>query len=198
MQPPRHRQRMLGMRQLHPERDSAVTSDVTERLRRGDEAALEVVYATHGASVRAYVSRFVPSGDVDDVVQQTFIELWRSHDRVDPGRPLIGFVLGIARRRSIDHLRRRRHDVVDVTTVRDLVGERGDEVLNQMIWASQVRAGLDQLPEEQREALVLSYFHDLTQAEIAAQLAVPLGTVKARMARGMQKLASLIDEGVLT
>lgn len=106
-------------------------------------------------------------------------------------------MLGIARRRSIDHLRR-RHDVVDVTTVRDLVGERGDEVLNQMIWASQVRAGLDQLPEEQREALVLSYFHDLTQAEIAAQLAVPLGTVKARMARGMQKLASLIDEGVLT
>jgi RNA polymerase sigma-70 factor (ECF subfamily) len=168
--------------------------DQTRRLRLGDESALSAVYSTHGPSVRSYVSRFVPAGDVDDVVQQTFIEVWRARERIDVTRPLVAFILGVARKRSIDLLRKRRHDVVDVSQVRELVGRDGDELLNQMVWASEVQRGLAGLPEEQRTVIVLAYFEDLTQTEIARRLEIPLGTVKARMARGLARLAERIEQ----
>jgi len=168
--------------------------ELTRRLVGGDEAALTEVYSTHGPSTRAYVARFVPDSEVDDVVQQTFIEVWRSRERIDAQRPLIAFILGVARKRSIDFLRKRRHDVVDVSQVRELVGDHGDQLLNQMVWASEVQRGLAGLPEEQREVIVLAYFEDLTQTEIARRLDLPLGTVKARMARGLARLADRIEQ----
>ncbi len=173
---------------------SPPVDELTRRLSRGDEAALAEAYASLGPSVRAYVSRFVPTDEIDDVLQQTFIEVWRSHERLDPTRPLIAFVLGVARKRSIDYLRKRRNHVVDVSQVRELVGRDGDEVVNQMVWASEVKRGLDSLPEDQRTVLVLAYFEDLTQAEIATRLAIPIGTVKARMSRGMARLAQRIEQ----
>jgi len=53
---------------------------------------------------------------------------------------------------------------------------------------------MERLPREQYEVLALAYFADLSQAEIAAQLAVPLGTVKARTFRGLRRLATLLAE----
>ncbi len=173
---------------------NAASDDLSRRLRRDDESALNAVYELHGPSTRAYISRFVPDSEVDDVLQQTFIELWRSRHRLDAARPLIAFILDVARKRSIDFLRRRRHDVVDVTQVRELVGQQGDELLTRLVWASEVQVGLASLPEEQRAVIVLSYFEDLTQAEIATRLDIPLGTVKARMARGLARLAQRIEE----
>ena len=106
----------------------------------------------------------------------------------------MGFILGIARKRSIDHLRRRR-GVVEVRDVGDLVGEDGDDLIDRLTWASEVRGALNSLGADQREALELSYFGDLTQKEIADRLGVPIGTVKARMARGMRRLAERIEKG---
>jgi RNA polymerase sigma-70 factor (ECF subfamily) len=63
-----------------------------------------------------------------------------------------------------------------------------------MVWASEVQRGLDTLPEDQRTVIVLAYFEDLTQAEISRRLNVPLGTVKARMARGLARLAQRIEQ----
>lgn len=170
------------------------TDELSLRLLHGDESALNAAYAEHGPAVRNYVSRFVPDSEADDILQQTFIELWRSRQRLDAARPLIAFLLGVARKRSIDHLRKRRHDVVDVSQVRELVGADGDDVINQMVWASEVRRGLESLPDEQREVIVLAYFEDLSQPEISRRLNVPLGTVKARMARGLARLAQRIEQ----
>jgi RNA polymerase sigma factor (sigma-70 family) len=55
-----------------------------------------------------------------------------------------------------------------------------------------VRGALERLPREQREALALAYFGDLTQSEIAERLGVPLGTVKARTFRGLRRLADIL------
>ena len=131
------------------------------------------------------------------MVQKVFFELWRSRDRIDPQRGIVGFVLGIARKRSIDHLRRRRGVIVDVSDFRELAGEDGDDLIDRLTWASEVRSGLDSLGADQREALELAYFGDLTQQEIADRLGVPIGTVKARMARGMRRLAERIEKGEL-
>jgi RNA polymerase sigma-70 factor (ECF subfamily) len=178
----------------------SVTTPVDElaaRLRSGDERALEECYRRHGSLVRSFVGRFVPRDDCEDIVQQTFFELWRSRARIDPARSLVAFVLGIARNRAIDQLRRRKNAVVDVSELRDLVGDDGEAFVERLVWASDVRRGLDSLVPDQREALELAYFDDLTQREIAERLGVPLGTVKARMARGMHRLAERIEKGEL-
>jgi RNA polymerase sigma factor (sigma-70 family) len=171
----------------------AVNASVGDRLREGDEAALEESYRRIGPLVRAYARRFVPTDDAEDIVQVTFLELWRARRRYDPSRSLEGFILGIARDRAIDHLRRRRHDVVDVDQLRNLVGEDGRDLVERLAYAAEVRQALHTLPDLQREAIEMSYFEQRTQAEIADRLGVPIGTVKARMSRGVHQLASFFE-----
>jgi RNA polymerase sigma-70 factor (ECF subfamily) len=168
---------------------------IVNRLQENDETALDECYRQVGPLVRSYVGHFVPRDDVDDVVQQVFFELWRSRERMDPSRSLEAFVLGIARRRSIDLLRRRRNIVVDVEQIRGLMGEDGRELVERLAWAAEIRRALATLPDEQRESLEMAYFEDQTQAQIAERLGVPLGTVKARMARGARRLAAEIERG---
>ena len=102
------------------------------------------------------------------------------------------WVFTIAHHRAVDTLRRHRPAVVAIDTIRELVGEDGRVVAERHAWAAEVREALAQLPDNQREALELSYFEGRTQVEIAAALGVPLGTVKARMSRGMRRLAELV------
>lgn len=175
----------------------ASSTSVVSRLTRGDEGALEESYRLYGPMVRAYLRRFVAVDEVDDLLQIVFLEVWRSRDRVDTSRPFEAWLFGIARKRAIDQLRRRRHEVVSVDAIRELSGEDGDRIVDRMAWAAEVRSALTQLSVDQQEVIGMSYFEDLTQAQIAAALGIPLGTVKARMARGMRRLAGLLDGGEL-
>jgi RNA polymerase sigma-70 factor (ECF subfamily) len=156
---------------------------VGQRLVDGDERALEECYQRYGPSVRGYLRRFVPSPDVEDVLQDTFLDVWRSRGKLDPGRRFEPWLFAIARRRG----------VVDVAVVRDLMGEDGNQLAEQLAWAAEVHAALAQMSAEQREAIELAYFGQLTQREIAEQLGIPLGTVKARVSRGLRRLAVLME-----
>jgi RNA polymerase sigma-70 factor (ECF subfamily) len=168
-------------------------ADIGERLSRGDPQALEAAYRTLGPLVMSYLGRYVPQSDVEDVLQRVFYELWRVHDRFDPSQSLRAWVLAIARKRAIDHLRRRRDVVVDLDSMRDITGDDGREVAERFGWADEVRTALDLLPDLQREVLELAYFDGYTQSEIAASLGIPLGTVKTRTARGLQRMAGLLE-----
>ena len=152
------------------------------RIARADQGALEEGYLAYGPAVRAYLRRFLPPGEVDDVLQVVFLEVWRSRERIDPARPFEAWLFGIARKRAIDQLE----------TVRELVGPDGEDFADRVAWSAELRAGLDRLSAEQREAIELAYFAGLTQQEIAARLEVPVGTVKARMARGMRRLTEMM------
>jgi RNA polymerase sigma-70 factor (ECF subfamily) len=143
--------------------------------------------------VLGYLRRFVPRDEAEDVLQRVFYEVWRSRERYDPGRSLEAWVLGIARKRAIDQLRRRHANVVPIDELRDIAGDDGRELAERYARAGEVRAALARLPREQREVLTLAYFGELTQSEIADRLGVPLGTVKARAFRGLRRLADLLD-----
>ncbi len=169
------------------------------RISRADHGALEESYRIYGPDVRAYLRRFLPAGEVDDVLQLVFLEVWRSRSRIDPSRPFEGWLFGIARKRAIDQLRRRSHDIVPVETVRELVGPDGEDFAERATWSAELQVALSALSAEQREAIELAYYGGLTQAEIADRLGVPIGTVKARMSRGMRKLSdALVTEGART
>jgi len=165
-----------------------------QRLADGEESALEECYVRYGPAVLAYVRRHVGPDDAEDVLQRTFLDVWRHSERYDPGQSLGGWVFTIARRRAIDTLRQRRPAVVPVDTLRDLVGEDGREVAERFAWAADVRAAMSRLPQAQRETLELAYFSDRTQSDIARLQQVPIGTVKARMARGTRALGELLTD----
>ncbi|MGI8330774.1 sigma-70 family RNA polymerase sigma factor [Actinomadura scrupuli] len=156
--------------------------------------SLEDCYAALTPMVRRYVRRHVPVNDVDDVVQVVFLEVWRHQRRYDPARSLEAWVLGIARKRAIDHLRARwRHDrrvvPLDETVTAAVPGRIDADLIDQ---AQDVRDALAALSPVQREAIELAYFGDLTQREIAERLGTPLGTIKARTARGLDRLGVLL------
>ena len=170
-----------------------VLAEIGERLNRGEPEALEEAYRTLGPLVMSYLSRYVPQPDIEDVMQKVFYELWRVHERFDPAQSLRGWVLGIARKRAIDHLRKRRDVVVPLDSMREITGDDGREIAERFVWADEVRGALDMLPELQREVIELAYFEGYTQTEISAALDTPLGTVKTRTARGLHRLAGLLE-----
>jgi RNA polymerase sigma factor (sigma-70 family) len=162
------------------------------RLAAGEAGAIEDCYAALGPLVLGYLRRFVPRDEAEDVLQRVFYEVWRNADRYDPSRSLEAWLLGIARKRAIDHLRRRHGEAVPLEELGQVAGDDGRDLAERYARASEVRGALDRLPAEQREVLALAYFGDYTQVEIADRLDVPLGTVKARTFRGLRRLAALL------
>jgi len=169
-------------------------SALGSRLARGDEDALEQCYARYGAVVLSYLRRYVGPDEAEDVLQRTFLDVWRHAARYDPAQSFSGWIFTIAHRRAVDSLRRKRPVVIPVEALREVVGEDGRDVAERFAWAADVRAAMTALPEAQRETLELAYFADHTQREIAAILDVPLGTIKARMSRGTKALGQLLRD----
>jgi RNA polymerase sigma factor (sigma-70 family) len=172
--------------------EQGASSNLGYRLAAGEAGAINECYAALGPMVLGYLRRFVPRDDAEDVLQRVFYEVWRNRDRYDPTRSLEAWVLGIARKRAIDLLRRRHANVVPIDELREIAGDDGRELAERYARASEVRAALERLPREQREVLTLAYFGDLTQTEISDRLGVPLGTVKARTFRGLRRLADIL------
>jgi len=143
--------------------------------------------------VLAYLRRIVGRDDAEDVLQQVFLEVWRSRERFDPQRRLEPWIIGIAHKRSIDHLRRRsRQAGTHLVSLSPPDAEASGRFAEEFADAQVVQSALAELPVEQRETLVLAYFDDLSQTQIAGRLSVPLGTVKARSHRGLRRLASIL------
>jgi RNA polymerase sigma factor (sigma-70 family) len=162
------------------------------RLADADEDALGDCYAELGPVLRRYLRGRVPDADVDDVMQVVFTEVWRFRRRYDPGRSLEAWVLTIARRRAIDHLRSRRRETVSLEEAAPLPGPDGRDIARRVEQTQDMQVALARLPSQQREAIEMAYYADLTQREIAERLDVPLGTIKARTSRGLRRLGALI------
>lgn len=175
--------------------------ELGRRLVAGDETALAECYARLGPLVRRCARRYVPADDVDDVVQLVFIEVWRCRRRYDPARSLEAWVLRIARNRAVDQMRSRwRHDRRAVPLDEPdgwphglpVTGPDGRADTDRLDQAGDVRDALAELPAVQRTAIELAYFGELTQREIAERTGAPIGTVKARTARGLRRLGTLL------
>lgn len=192
-----------------PAVQSSVDDDATlvDALARGDARALERAYERHSRGVYSLALRLLSdSPSAEEVVQETFLKLWRHPSSYQPSRGrLFPWLLGVAHHHAVDLLRRRqleqRHRVAaspnaNSDGLTDLLDNFG---LTSAEDDPQVRAGaiedrqavgraLAGLPTEQRMPLELAYFRGLTQVEIAALLDQPLGTIKTRMRLGMQQL----------
>jgi RNA polymerase sigma-70 factor (ECF subfamily) len=183
--------------------DSVLVASVA----RGDPRALELIYDRHSRGVYSLAVRLLTDGPAaEEVVQETFLKLWRQPSAYQPTRGrLRPWLLGVAHHHAVDLLRRRqleqRHRVpspphangdglVDLLDNLGLTSAEGDPQLRAGAFEQQVAVGraLADLPREQRLPIELAYFQSMTQLEIATLLGLPLGTVKTRMRLGMQQL----------
>ena len=172
---------------------------LAEGLRARDPRALEEIYALHGATAFGYLVRTLRDRDAaEDVQQQVFTEVWHRGPQYDPARAgLLTWVMTIARSRAIDHLRRRvpePRDPHDATERAGEVAPGADALLDG--WRMSHYLAL--LPDDERRLLQLRFYEELSQTEIAERTGIALGTIKARMVRGLRRLRELIEaeEGV--
>lgn len=169
-----------------------MTDNLNVRLAGGDDAALAECFHAHGSLIRSYLRRFVPPQEIEDLQQVVFAEVWRSRHRFDPARSLPAWLIGIAHNRAVDHLRARTPQTVPLDVMADPAGADGRTHGDGLAERDQVQRALAELPAPQRQAIELAYYGELTQREIAEKLSVPLGTVKARTARGLRRLSDIL------
>ncbi len=168
-----------------------------DRIVLGDEAALRELYgllAPRGYAIALKVLR--DPAEAEEVLQDTFLEVWRSAIRFDPARAAADRWVGtMVRTRAIDRLRKRGSRdrmLAAAALVPEVKRPSPEDQLATSQIGVRVRKALAELPIEQRRALELAYFEGLSQSEIAATTATPLGTVKTRMRLAMIKLAETL------
>jgi RNA polymerase sigma factor (sigma-70 family) len=164
--------------------------ELADRLRAGDETALREAYDRHGAAVFYLAQRLLGNrSDAEDVTQVTFVAAWTGRDGFDPQRgTILGWLLGIARRKAVDRLRVAERDGRAVETVRKLAAPPPEDAPERVLDRLVVADELATLPAEQRRTLELAFYDDLTHPQISAVTGLPLGTVKSHIRRGMASL----------
>jgi RNA polymerase sigma-70 factor (ECF subfamily) len=202
---------VLECEDQHRSEDGALTGSISDdaslvaRMTRGDDDALGQLYDRFGQAVYSLCLRIVRDGPTaEDLTQEVFVRLWRGAASFEPARGQVSsWLLRIAHNLALNELRRRQSRPALTAPVMDwdVVGagladtsEGSDPALAAHLRerAEAVRLALAQLPAPQRQTVELAFFGGLSQAEVAAALGEPLGTVKSRIRVGMRRLRELL------
>jgi len=169
--------------------------ELARRARRGDSAAFDQLVLRFHRPVYRLCRRMLRSPHAEDLAQETFVRAFVHFDRFDPERPLLPWLLAIARRLCLDLLRRERV-MVEVETMPEAVDpapspERQTLLREQM---SRLERALAELDEGPREAIVLFHVEEMSYRDIAAALEVPIGTVMTWLHRGRAQLKRATED----
>lgn len=151
---------------------------------------LRELLASHHANVFAFLYRLC--GDphlAEDLMQETFVRALRASERYEARGKVSTWLFSIAANLAKDHWRQQKRHA-EVPLDEGTLSVRPDEE------GVEVREALLRLPLEQRTVLILRYYHDLSYAEIADALVIPLGTVRSRIHNGLERMKSQLVEGV--
>lgn len=167
----------------------------------GEEAAFSSLYRRLSLPLFSMVFEIVKDQkDAEDVLQEVFVQIWKKAATYDPRRgQVFSWSVMIARRKAIDRLRaRQRHyrlaeaAAAESETISPTSAPPADDFLRQDDEKARVRAALSRIPAAQRAAIDLAFFSGLTQSQIAQKLGAPLGTIKARIRRGLLALRATL------
>lgn len=194
-----------GTTLLGDEERQRVDAELLARIAHGDRDALAGLYDRFsGPLYGAALQILRDPAEAQDVVHDTFVTLWEKSGTFDSSRgTAFSWAVTLTRNRAIDRvrMRRRRAELLADSAPSDLgygdgaaEPDAGDSAVLRDE-ARAVRHAMAGLPSEQRKALELAFFGGLTQEEIARRLAEPLGTVKARIRRGLLKLRDALALG---
>lgn len=184
---------------------SSVEAGLVRRCLAGDEKAYRELVEMYQGQVFSLAMRMVRRReDAEDVTQETFVRMFRALERYDTSRPFAAWLMTIASRLCIDHIRRRRVNPVSLTQyepdsdenremdVED-PGPGPDEITSNTEEERRSNDLIQSLPPHYRVVVVLRHQQDLSYEEIAQALNLPLGTVKARIHRAREILKQRLE-----
>jgi RNA polymerase sigma-70 factor, ECF subfamily len=174
--------------------DAATDAQLVARVARGDRTALAALYDAYAPVAYSLAVRLVGEVRAEDVVHDAFVALVDRRSTFDPDRGAFrAWFLTAIHHRCLNVLRRPPAEGIEevAETLPAPEPEPVDQVI-QRLRDGAVREALGKLPFVQREALVLAYYGGLSQSALAERLGVPLGTMKARMRRGLIALRGLL------
>ncbi|MCX5644933.1 MAG: sigma-70 family RNA polymerase sigma factor [Phycisphaerae bacterium] len=180
-------------------------AELMQRYVEGDEAAFREIVDRYKNSLYAFLKQFLSQSDlVDDVFQETFLQLFTSRASFDPSRPLRPWLFTIAANKAKDALRKaQRTSAVPIGTISESEDMSFDEMLNSLSsdtavpydeverneTATRVNDVIANMPENLREILVLAYFNRFSYKQMADILSIPIGTVKSRLHTAVARFA---------
>jgi RNA polymerase sigma-70 factor (ECF subfamily) len=176
-----------------------------DRLLAGDDDALAEAYDRWSALVHTLAVRITDDhGAAEEVTQDVFVQLWERPETYDPARgALRSWLCMLARGRAIDWIRRQRTRLRYHASAAIVIEERSaaDDVEETVTWeteAKAVRSAVHALPEPQRAAVLLAYYHGRSYREVARDLDIPEGTAKSRLRVALATLAErLTADGIV-
>jgi RNA polymerase sigma-70 factor, ECF subfamily len=171
--------------------------ELMQRAATGEVGAFAEIYDRHAPALFAVAQRMLGiASEAQDLLQDVFLEAWQSAREYDPARASVRtWLLVRARSRALDRMSRRTRDSsarnsltpANPASALHMSAARADSRLA-------VRQALDGLDVNVRNTLELTYFGGLNAAEIADVMQIPVGTVKSRLARGLQKLEQILSD----
>jgi RNA polymerase sigma-70 factor (ECF subfamily) len=170
----------------------ATDEDLFEAVARGDGEALRELCRRYERPLFQFLHRHTGGRDVEDLYQETWLRTVRAAARFDPSRRFSTWLFQIAVNLCRDRHRRAGPEPVDVD-VEPVARGPGTPAVTEA--AIDLRRLLAALPEAQRSAVLLRYYHDLSEEEVAQVLGCPRGTVKSRLHQAMARLLALAREG---
>jgi RNA polymerase sigma-70 factor, ECF subfamily len=167
--------------------------ELARRARRGDAAAFDELVLRFQRPVHRFCWWLLRSPDAEDLAQDTFVRAFVHFERFDPERPVLPWLIAIARRLCVDVLRRRKMmtNVEVPVTSPPAPGPEGEASLREQL--SRLDRALADLDEGPREAIVLFHIEEMSYRDIAAALEVPIGTVMTWLHRGRARLKRALE-----
>jgi RNA polymerase sigma-70 factor (ECF subfamily) len=172
-------------------------------IAQGDKRALGQLYDALAKPLYSLAYRVLNDGtEAQDIVHDVFVQIWHKAATYDVSRGTVfGWAATLTRNRAIDRVRTRKRRAELLTEFApDLPAgsPESDQDSAASLWVQQkattVRAALRQLAPDQQKAIELAFFGGCTQQEIAEKLNAPLGTIKARIRRGLFKLREILPD----
>ena len=182
-----------------PPREEA-WNGLVKRAAGGDQSAMAELYDASSARVFGLAVRILGERNAaEDAVVEVYAQAWRDASSFDAQRGSArAWLLTLARSRAIDILRSRRREPpsypLEAAGEVHSVGPGPEDQSSELQRRNHVRAALENLRPEQREAIELAYFSGFSHGEIASKLGQPLGTIKTRIRSGMLALRELLQE----
>ena len=170
-------------------------------IAEGDQHAFAALYRRRSGLIYSLLARMlVHEMETQEVMQDVFVQIWRRAAQFDSARSFpMAWIIMIARGLAVDRLRARsrrnaRHAAYERELVSFEVEVNGFRPMEQDDLADACASALNHLPEEQSRALQLAFFRGWTHEEIASAAGEPLGTVKARIRRGLLALRNILKD----
>jgi RNA polymerase sigma-70 factor (ECF subfamily) len=191
-------------KRVNEQENQDLDAELLRQITAGNRAAFGQFYDRHATLMYSIAFQILrDSGEAEDVLQETFVQIWEKAKNFNPelGKSS-SWVAVLVRNKAIDRVRtlQRRSRLAEEAGAESALANEFSETVNETIHgrekANLIQSAITELPAEQRQAIELAFFSGLTQNEISEKLHQPLGTVKARIRRGLLKLRDQL-EGIL-